>query len=253
MERRRHFSKQLPTQMRAVFFLLTLISSAVASESDEWILLARSLRQQAIAKVSGSVIMTAGRPDPHAVSFSLLTSGCPLHTNISTTVFWVGELPSPGDPGNLQSAWDPQWISTATSQTPFYAALPYNDIDGEHHTKAEAARVIPWFKSAFVENGRSVCRGRWIEIRHRGRVCYARWEDVGPFQTDHWQYVFGYERPRPNRNNDAGLDVSPAVREYLGLNGLDVCDWRFVTSAPPGPWSSSVRPSIVNAFHGPKL
>ena len=152
-------------------------------------------------------------------------------------------------PVRMGSAMD----STATSQTPFYAALPYNDIDGEHHTKPEAARVIPWFKSAFVEDGRSVCRRRWIEIRHRGRVCYARWEDVGPFQTDHWQYVFGYERPRPNRNNDAGLDVSPAVREYLGLNGLDVCDWRFVTSAPPGPWSSSVRPSIVNAFHGPQL
>jgi len=239
--------------MREVLIFLVLISSVAASDSDDWIALARSLRQQAIAKASGPVIMTASRRDPHAISFSLLMSGYPLHTSISTTVFWVGELPRLGDPGNLRSAWDPQWISTAPSRNPFYAALPYNDIDGEHHTKPEAVRVIPWFKSAFVEDGRSVCHGRWIEIRHQGRVCYARWEDVGPFQTDHWQYVFAYERPRPNRNNNAGLDVSPAVRDYLGLNGLDVCDWRFVTSVPPGPWSSLVRPSIVNAFPGPKF
>jgi hypothetical protein len=54
-------------------------------------------------------------------------------------------------------------------------------------------------------------------------------------RTDHWQYVFGNERPRPKRNSDAGLDVSPAVRDYLSLNGLDVCDWKFVDRLPPGP------------------
>jgi hypothetical protein len=58
-------------------------------------------------------------------------------------------------------------------------------------------------------------------------------------QVDHWQYVFGSERPRPNRNYDAGLDVSPAVREYLGMSGIDVCDWKFenVYAIPNGPWA----------------
>ncbi len=123
-------------------------------------------------------------------------------------------------------------------QNPFYVALPYNDVD-DHHTRPEAAQVIPWFRSSFVRDGQSVCKGRWVAIRHGNRVCYAQWEDVGPFATDHWQYVFGNERPRPNRNHDAGLDVSPAVRDYLGLGGLDVCDWKFVDFflIPSGPWA----------------
>jgi hypothetical protein len=34
------------------------------------------------------------------------------------------------------------------------------------------------------------------------------------------------------------LDVSPAVRDYLGLANKDVCDWKFVEFAevPSGPW-----------------
>jgi hypothetical protein len=44
----------------------------------------------------------------------------------------------------------------------------------------------------------------------------------GPFRTDYWQYVFGNERPKLNLNKGAGLDVSPAVRDYLGLSDTDV-------------------------------
>jgi hypothetical protein len=123
-------------------------------------------------------------------------------------------------------------------QNPFYVALPYNDVE-EDHTRSEAATVIPWFDAAFVRDGQSVCKGHWVALRHGRRVCYAQWEDVGPFQTDHWQYVFGPERPRPNANHDAGIDVSPAVRDYLGMSGMDVCDWKFVNvwEVPIGPWT----------------
>jgi len=178
---------------------------------------------------------------------------------IATTVFWVGEQASVNNPvSNDKSAWDVGWVSSyggmdspnaedrvnfvpasfTPRQNPFYVALPYNDID-DHHTKPEAAEVIPWFNSSFVRDGQSVCKGRWVAIRHGYKVCYAQWEDVGPFQTDHWQYVFGNERPRPNRNRDAGLDVSPAVREYLGLGNIDLCDWKFVEflRVPIGPWA----------------
>jgi hypothetical protein len=178
---------------------------------------------------------------------------------IATTVFWVGEQASVSNPvSNDKSAWDTDWISNyggvdspnsedrlnfvpanfIPRQNPFYVALPYNDID-DHHTKPEAAQVIPWFKSSFVRDGQSVCKGRWVAIRHGTKVCYAQWEDVGPFQTDHWQYVFGDERPRPNSNRDAGLDVSPAVREYLALDNIDFCDWKFVEflHVPNGSWA----------------
>ena len=73
-----------------------------------------------------------------------------------------------------------------------------------------------------------MCKGGWIEIRHGIRACYAQWEDVGPFNTDLGGYVFGDERPLPNPNHGAGIDVSPAVRDYLGLGSLSLVDWRFV-------------------------
>jgi hypothetical protein len=121
---------------------------------------------------------------------------------------------------------------------PFYVALPYNDVE-HNHTKLEAPQVIPWFRNSFVRDGESVCKDRWIAIRHGNRICYAQWEDVGPFRIDHWQYVFGNDRPLPNRNHNAGLDVSPAVRDFLGMSGMDVCDWRFVElqEVPNGPWA----------------
>ena len=176
---------------------------------------------------------------------------------IVATVFWVGEQAADGNPvSNTESAWDPNWVahfggednptartnftpvSFTPRQNPFYVALPYNDVD-DHHTKPEAAQVIPWFNNSFVRDGQSVCKGRWVAIRHGKRTCYAQWEDVGPFQIDHWQYVFGNERPRPNANCDAGIDVSPAVRDYLGMSGMDVCDWKFVSvyEVPSGPWT----------------
>jgi hypothetical protein len=188
-----------------------------------------------------------------------VNESCSWKYNITTTVFWVGEKAAPVNRvSNEQSAWDPDWMlryggsdspGGGTRQNyipagfvpglnPFYIALPYNDVE-QHHTRPEAVRVIPWFKSSFVRDGDSVCKGRWVAIRHGNRVCYAQWQDVGPFCTDHWQYVFGNERPRPNANQDAGLDVSPAVHEYLGLSGIDHCDWKFVDFAavPLGPWS----------------
>ena len=52
--------------------------------------------------------------------------------------------------------------------------------------------------------------------------------------------VFGDECPRPNLNQGAGLGVSPAVRDYLGLGIKDPCDWKFVEfrEVPPGPWAT---------------
>jgi hypothetical protein len=105
--------------------------------------------------------------------------------------------------------------------------------------KAEASQVIPWFPKDYKGPTKSVCQGRWIAIRFGKKVCYAQWEDAGPFRTDHWQYVFGNDRPRWNLNRGAGLDVSPAVRDFLGMNSTDVTDWKFVDfdEIPTGPWA----------------
>jgi hypothetical protein len=121
-------------------------------------------------------------------------------------------------------------------QNPFYVALPYCDLQAGR-LKPEAAKVVPWFVERFRGPGLSVCRGRWLEIRSGVKTCYAQWEDVGPFCTDSAGYVFGNERPPWNLNHGAGIDVSPAVRDYLELESLGLVDWRFVEQAevPPGP------------------
>lgn len=183
----------------------------------------------------------------------------PWKRNIVTTVFWIGELPTANNPTpNTVSAWDKRWTSNyggydnpepsgregylpknfTPGQNPFYFALPYNDIS-RTGTKASARAVIPWFDESFYRSGRTVLKGRWIAIRRGDKVCYAQWEDVGPFETDDWEYVFGDKPPRTKGNNGVGLDVSPAVQTFLEFpSGTDMVDWRFVDidEVPDGPW-----------------
>jgi hypothetical protein len=141
----------------------------------------------------------------------------------------VARRPLP-EGGSIPAAFIPQ-------QNPFYIALPYNDVSGGRH-KPEA-RFIPWFNDLRPQEGKSVCRDRWIAINKGNRVCYAQWSDCGPFRTDHFNYVFGNETPSWNLNRGAGLDVSPAVRDYLNMADTDVVNWKFVEfrDIPPGPWS----------------
>src|SRR5690606_7202889 len=112
---------------------------------------------------------------------------------------------------NDKSAWDPNWVENfggyddpfrrngylpegfVPQLNPFYIALPYNDLAPGGGHRPEARDVIPWFWTEYRGDGISVCRGRWVEIHCKGGICYAQWEDVGPFQTDHWGYVFGDE------------------------------------------------------------
>ena len=180
-------------------------------------------------------------------------------TQIVTTIFWIGERPTPNNPvPNRASSWDKNWTQNyggfddpssahrigfqpakfTPQQNPFYCALPYNDKASTGH-RPEASTVVPWFKEAYQGPAVSTCKGRWVAIRKGGKTVYAQWEDAGPFRTDHWQYVFGNERPKPNLNRGAGLDVSPAVRDYLGLKDTDVTDWKFAefNDVPQGPWA----------------
>lgn len=221
------------------------------SSSSDFQKYAQRLRENALVKV-----------EPQVVAPSAFRSGFnryPWKRQIVTTVFWIGERPTVNNPvPNHKSSWDVNWARNyggydnpdpatrrnyipakfTPRQNPFYIALPYNDVT-RGTTKPESRKVIPWFKQAFERPGKTVLKGRWIAVKHGNRICYAQWEDCGPFRTDHWQYVFGNERPRPNLNQGAGLDVSPAVRDYLGMGNKDVCDWKFVDArdVPAGPWT----------------
>ena len=62
----------------------------------------------------------------------------------------------------------------------------------------------------------------------------------GPFTTEDWPYVFGDKPPVNTQNKGAGIDISPAVRDYLGITGgTAIVHWRFVEfyRIPRGPWS----------------
>ena len=241
----------------ALFALLVVSAAGLHGQSPyessaDFAKYAMKLREQALLKVEPQVFV----PTTSRTSMTRF----PWKTNIVTTVFWIGEAAGGNNPvPNVKSSWDANWtsnyggfdtpdagsrrnyipVSFVPRQNPFYCALPYNDVT-HGQFKPEAALVIPWFKQLYTEPGRSVCKDRWLAIRKGNRTCYAQWEDCGPFRTDHFQYVFQNERPKANLNRGAGLDVSPAVRDYLGLSPTDVTDWQFieVRDVPPGPWRS---------------
>lgn len=240
---------------------LVLLGSALAARLDERLdgVYERFLneRREALAGLSDPF----GLPPPalraEAVRPPETAWQLGWHRNVVATVFWVGERASAHNPTpNTRSAWDGNWVSNfggcddperragylpasfTPLLNPFYVALPYNDVAAGGMHRPEAGEVVPWFWESYRGDGISVCHGRWLGIHHDGRVCYAQWQDVGPFEIDHWQYVFGSESPRTNRNGSAGIDLSPAARDFLRLSSGATVEWRFIEEheVPPGPW-----------------
>jgi hypothetical protein len=199
----------------------------------------------------------------------------PWRTNVTCTVFWIGESPSDRNPTpNYKSSWDQAWTSNfggfddpapesriadfktgefrpksfSPKLNPFYIALPYNDVLDYNSHKPEAARVIPWFSRINPEPGKTVCKGRWLQVYCNGRSCYAQWEDCGPWVTDDWEYVFGNKPPKNQSNQAAAIDISPAVRDYLAVASGQKVHWRFIEAAqvPYGPWKRYGQQNAVD-------
>ncbi len=222
------------------------------------------LRNRLVTRTSNTAMRpTQGRyPDPKTDRTPQRRGTYRWHFDITATYFWVGELPTQNNPTpNTASSWDRVWnknfggydnpdrkarcpqrfipLAFIPKLNPFYVALPYNDIH-RGGPKPEAARVIPWYKRDKKGKYDSVCQGTWVQIYYKGRYCFAQWEDCGPFVTDDWAYVFGNARPKNHHNKGAGIDISPAVRDYLGIeSGHAVVHWRFVEFplVPYGPWA----------------
>ena len=196
----------------------------------------------------------------------------PVHEGITATVFWVGEEAGPenGNISNSSSAWDENWTESfggvdhpnsrsgyfpdgfVPRENPFYVALPYNDLDDSGARKAGALVHVYWAKQyTQTDTEKSMLKNRWIRISKNGQVVYAQWEDVGPFGEDDWPYVFGKALPSNKKNNSAGIDVSPAVRDYLGLTGMDKVKWQFVDfdDVPAGPWLFVISSHGKKWFH----
>lgn len=190
-----------------------------------------------------------------------------IHNNITTTYFWAGEEAGKDNKNisNLPSAWDEQWVKHfggvddpdkrngifpakfTPKENPFYFALPYNDFDSGGKRKKEVFSLIPWARSKDWGKLDSMCKNQWIKITKSGKIAYAQWQDVGPFKEDDSAYVFGSSLPKSKTNKNAGLDVSPAVKDYLGLSDIDKTNWQFVDAkdVPAGPWKQVVTTSQI--------
>jgi len=213
------------------------------------------------------VMVPTGRraPAPPPAPVATTRTLYPWKTQVTCTIFWVGEQAGERNPTpNNRSSWDPQWESNfggyddpepvkrianfttgefrpkgfVPKLNPFYIALPYNDVVSSLCHKPEAARVIPWFRRMHPEPGQTVCKGRWLQVYRAGRSCFGQWEDCGPWETDDWEFVFGSKPPKTTQNGAAGIDLSPAIRDYLGVKSGEKVHWRFVEAAqvPYGPW-----------------
>jgi|ERR1700746_3726107 hypothetical protein len=171
-------------------------------------------------------------------SWSPFRPGANWHT-CQTTVFWCGEPATAHSPSNFESSYDPLWFLHYRYENSFYVAVPYCDIDDHGHTKPTAV-MAPWYRSEFKADGISIMKDRWVELRAGNRIAFAQIKDSGPYSSDDPEYVFGNAPPLPHANNQAALDVSPAVRDYLGLSGLSTCSWRFCSAQKviPGPWTT---------------
>ena len=188
----------------------------------------------------------------------------PIHKNITSTVFWIGEGES-SDNGYIQnydSVWDDDWMEHyggvddpyyrngfypadfIPKENSFYVALPYNDFE-DGVKKDTTIYKIYWSSKP----NKSTCKNRWIKITKGNISAYAQWEDAGPFGEDDYDYVFGDKpnNPKNKINNNAGIDVSPAVRDYLNLSDIDKVDWQFVDykDVPDGDWKKIITKSNI--------
>jgi N-acetylmuramoyl-L-alanine amidase len=127
------------------------------------------------------------------------TSSIPSNqSDITATVFG-------GESDYNTSAYDPNKV---LNDTDFYVALP-DRIEGER----PQVRVYNWVT---------------------GTSAIASIEDVGPWNTDDPYWSTG-ERPQAESGTDmsgretngAGIDLSPALANALGIDGMGTVDWEF--------------------------
>ena len=73
-----------------------------------------------------------------------------------------------------------------------------------------------------------------------GKKCVTRsGKTSDPTKQTTGNMFSGMNVPDRTPTETPGLDVSPAVRDYLGLDSMGTCDWKFVDffRVPRGPWA----------------
>ncbi len=178
-----------------------------------------------------------------------------------TSLFWCGEPGGADNAGitNAQSYWDEEWVKHfggvddpkrrngyhprgfTPKENPFYFALPYGEFKADGKTLKASAKRVPWYKPGL----KPLLKNRWIVVLHKGRICCGQWQDVGPADKDSvasesdFPWVFG-KRKKPLNTFDkgAGLDLSPAMWDCLGMTDNAMTAWSLIEErfVPDGPW-----------------
>ncbi|MGV8896136.1 MAG: hypothetical protein ACOH10_01265 [Rhodoglobus sp.] len=143
----------------------------------------------------------------------------PLHTNIVSTTFWVGEIfdASLPDGSQMFSTYDAKWFanyggcdgvassgacrtetrrasngffptSMTPKQNPFYLDLPFDDLNDKIGF-AQRCTTIPWAAADNAASGINRCadknysymKNAWVEIKGpNNATCYGQVQDAGP-------------------------------------------------------------------------
>ena len=142
----------------------------------------------------------------------------------------------------------------------------YSLIDSGNKCKLEEiggiriARSEPraWWNTTKNEkdwkDSESMMKNRWVKLINKDIVCYGQIQDAGPYEYDDFKYVFGDGSIKPKNKlaNEAGMDVSPALRDCLQFvgenNAENRIDWQFIDFAgvPEGPWREIITASQIN-------
>jgi hypothetical protein len=235
-----------------------------------------------VAIMSGSILLaqrndqnTAGQPpatttqQPYSQPEHESTQEYHLHQNIKATKFWVGEGADSSNRNihNRSSAWRENWAEEfgglddpndrcnylpcdfKPKENAFYVAVPYNDFDDKGKRKPSAKQIY-WYNPNMPKNV-SLIKNHWVKITLGDKVVYGQVEDAGPYGEDDTSYVFGDNKPK---EKDAGIDLSPAAADYVGLEGVGTEDgsgnvsWQFVDEkdVPDGPWKVAITRTNVD-------
>lgn len=200
-------------------------------------------------------------PEVTAVS-NTSTKDYPLHTGITTTVFWIGEEPSSDNEeiSNLETEWDPDpvkrlgyvdspnlarlpsghLIGRTPGHNDFYCALPLGEFDESGVVESERAASFWANEAKGLGESLSLFKGRWVQVEHAGKTALLQVIDTGPFSWSDHSYVWGNSKPSNKTGLAAGIDISPAAAAYLGIDGSASVNWRFIDPSEAekltGPW-----------------
>lgn len=218
-----------------------------------------------LVAVGGIIANQYNQSSPDAGQSHETQGTYPWHHDVTATKFWIGEE---GDESNDNISNVPTfWVNDAVKayggvddpnercallpckftphENAFYFALPFGDYADDKPKPPSDLSVVPWYDGQPLQNNESILKNRWIEITYGNKKAYAQWEDVGPFNENDADSVFGTSKADDSR---AGLDLSPATADYLGFtgvgteNGRETVSWRFIeeSKVPDGPWKDTV-------------